>query len=373
MDLFSQAFDHHNRLKAYSSHVDALDKSLINPFVIFLAVSTFLLSADQYVGSSMQCWISEDTAHMGQYKNFAFDVCHLNYTRYIPEKLNSDDTKLNFDDIKHSTIITYYPWLPFILIFTIVIYILPIAFLNLTLRNVPINIVTLIQTAENYSISADEATKTETIRKIVKSLNEYITQHRWNQITLIFFSFKFLLLICHIVAVFSLCQIFGTEYLFFGPNFLYDLIQNGKVASDIFPLEVWCDINVVTQSNSGINDRTIPCLLTTNIFSCFVFCILNIIQWFGILTAIVNLFSAAAQLSIYSRQRFLSKYMYGFTESYGYDAALDTLRYDGITVLRMMAANSNEIAVSEIVQQLCRVNKRAQFFYKEESETGKEE
>jgi len=373
MDLFSQAFEHHNRLQEHSPNLDSLDKLVTNPFIIFLVVATFLLSAEQYVGSPVHCAVNNIQANDVQMTNFILDVCMMNTSRYVPRDPQTKNFTYSLTDEKNSRIIAYYPWLPFILIISIVFYILPVAFYKLAQRSIPVNIVTLVKTAENYSITADEDTQMKTVRKIVNIINNYIGQQKGNQFTMLFFAFKSLLFICHLAAIFFLCTVFGRDYFFFGPNFLYNLIFKGISESSIFPFDVFCDSNTLSQTQSVYNQRSTHCFLTTNIFSVFIFCIFNIMQWFGVLGSLLNLIVLAFNITPSGREKFLNKYTQGVNDIRKVKDALDTLHCDGIIILSLIAANSNEMAVSAVINHLCLVNERARFVPIDDSETNKEE
>ena len=78
--------------------------------------------------------------------------------------------------------------------------------------------------------------------------------------------------------------------------------------------------------------------------------------------------------TVLSKQPFFAieinfQYSHTFIFVKRYTNALDLLKGDGITILYLIGANSNQMAVAAVVQQLCIVDQRTRFVQPVESET----
>jgi len=367
MDLFTQAFDHQSRLNKYSNSLDILDRVLTNPIIIFLIVATFLQAAEQYVGQPIHC-LTPELLEQGPTGPYLQDLCFLNgtytFSRY------SENNKLNsyfFTD--QTKPVRYYPWVGFILIFSIFFYIAPTLIWKSMQKRISISVPELIKIADQYNIGASIKDREAHVKSITSSIVSFMAQHKgFDQFTVLFFLYKFIMLTFNILAIVFLCVIFGREYLFFSFHFFQSLLNN-KPESNIFPTDVVCQATYIVQASEPRNTVDFQCFLTTNIFSIFIFAILNILQWGAVITSLINICIWFYRISMTGRKRFIDEYMYGVHHKFEYTNALDLLKGDGITILILIGANSNQMAVAAVVQQLCIVDQRTRFVQPVESET----
>jgi len=367
MDLFTQAFEHQSRLNKYSTSLDILDRVLTNPIIIFLIVATFLQAAEQYVGQPIHCLTPEllDQGAAGPYMQ---DLCFLNGT-YTIERYSKNNTAYKYFFNEDTKPIRYYPWVGFILIFSIFFYIAPTLIWKSMQKRISISVPELIKIADQYNIGASIKDREAHVKSITSSIVSFMAQHKgFDQFTVLFFLYKFIMLTFNILAIVFLCVIFGREYIFFSGRFFQSLLNN-KPESNIFPTDVVCQASYLVQASTPRNTADFQCFLATNIFSIFIFAILNILQWGAVITSLINICIWFYRISMTGRKRFIDEYMYGVHHKFEYTNALDLLKGDGITILYLIGANSNQMAVAAVVQQLCIVDQRTRFVQPVESET----
>ena len=70
----------------------------------------------------------------------------------------------------------------------------------------------------------------------------------FDQFTVLFFLYKFIMLTFNILAIVFLCVIFGREYIFFSGRFFQSLLNN-KPESNIFPTDVVCQASYLVQAS----------------------------------------------------------------------------------------------------------------------------
>ncbi|MEN2498872.1 MAG: hypothetical protein MHMPM18_003127 [Marteilia pararefringens] len=371
MDLITTAFDYNFRRSQEDPHTDAVDKFNSKYVVIYLAISTVLISADIFFGKPIECWVPEDFGK-SDYVSYIIEFCWLNHTRYV------DPSSATYD-LENSRNITYYQWVGFILIFLIGIYITPTFVWKALYHNLDVSMSHLCDLAAKYNISNNEKLRQDCVNQITSSLVKYLSYQKYNRFAWTFMAIKVLALMCSIFAILILCVIFGREYAFFSIRFLYLLANEQRIDSAVFPLETMCDIKLYVQNLNSSNNYTLPCMLVHNLFTIFIFTFLNALQWLVVCANCFNIIVWAERLTIRGRKRFISSYLYNTPVMSNrvneklYYRFIDTLRPDGAVILHLLSTNSSDYAVAAIVREMCLVSQRTHIEPKMEADTDVED
>lgn len=366
--------------------------------VYLLIVFAFIVSTLQYVGAPIYCWIPAElhvSKDFHSYEDYIHNYCWVKNTYYIPI-YDAIPTNVN---LREEEEITYYQWVPIILLTQALLFKMPNIIWKMLHGCSGINIDKLCKNAEVTQCRSPDDRK-KAFDGIVFVFDKWISNlHQQSKYTtqsvekmgkvLRFFCYfvrqgesTFLTALYLVVKMFFLANVLGQIFMLndfvassntdmYGIEWLNSFQDKTKLELDKgyrFPRVTMCDINV-RQLNNVIR-YSIQCVLPINLFNEKIFLFL----WFWlILVSILTLYSTTKWVFLLTvRQnnyQFIKKYLKitgnaisepdkilckKFAEKY--------LRNDGCFVARMIAMNSSDIMVTDLMSELFqRYKNKAEF------------
>ena len=360
---------------------DLIDRLNHRYTVLFLVIFTVVVSTTQYVGNPIHCWCpAYFTSNHEEYTN---KVCWISNTYYLPEGAvaGAENTKA----LKQY--IGYYQWVPVVLLVQAFLFYLPCLLWRVFSDRSGIDIQNLVESAETIQKALYPERRDKTLKYTMRHLDHYLEYQREYRggccVTVKHFLAKHLCLVCgnrygnYLVALYMstkvlyfcniLMQLFmlngflGTDYHFYGLELVGDLIMGTDWRpSKRFPRITLCDFRIRQMGN--FHPHTVQCVLPINLFNEKIY----IFLWFWfVLLAIATALSFIRWLWVigfrYSRLRYIRKHLkimaklnrdsdrdrklsQKFTEMY--------LRQDGVFVLKLVAKNSTDLVVADVVAAL---------------------
>jgi hypothetical protein len=347
--------------------------------VIFLFIFTVLVSTTQYVGNPIHCWCP--AYFTSNHEEFTDKVCWVSNNYYLPE----DSVAGQSGVLKQH--IGYYQWVPVVLLIQAFLFYLPCLVWRVFSDRSGININNLVEAAETIQNALYPERRDKTIKYMIRHLDHYLDYQREYRggccVTCKHFFAKHLCLICgnrygnYLVALYMsvkvlyfcnlICQLFllngflGTDYHLYGFEIIKDLITGQQwSASRRFPRITLCDF--VIRQMGNVHRHTVQCVLPINLFNEKIY----IFLWFWFV------FVAAATVGSflrwfwtigfrYSRIRYIRKHL-KIMDKLNRDSDRDRklshkfaemyLRQDGCFVLKLVAKNSTDLVVADIVAAL---------------------
>lgn len=182
---------------------------------------------------------------------------------------------------------------------------------------------------------------------------------------------KILYVASSVGQLFVLAEFIGDGFFLYGVDALRDIIKKKYHNSKLFPRITLCDVDIRQFSN--VQMFTVQCALPINLFNEKVYLII----WFWLVfVSIINMHSLLLLLwnaFLPSRKAFvvhhLKTYLNGMSSSTDLPSPIihkfirDYLRQDGVLILRMIHANTNNVIACEVVGGLWDLYERSNHTY----------
>ncbi|NP_001191578.1 pannexin 3 [Aplysia californica] len=346
--------------------------------VILLAIFAVFISGGQYVGNPIECWCP---AHFtGSFTAYTKSYCWVKNTYYIPM-----DTPIPVDrDNRNSEELTYYQWVPIILLFMAFMFKFPALLWRMFNGGSGINMDKIVTMTAGTQIGASEK-REETVGHIAKYMDRWLEAHRQYRynalvrmrqkasrvmcflcskrdgtyLTGLYIFVKVLYVVNVIIQFFLLNGFMGDWYNLYGFEVL-DGLANDRYWRDSprFPKVTLCDFEIRQLQN--IQTHTVQCVLPINLFNEKIF----IFLWFWFVFVAVCtcgnfLFWIWRALFLRNRVAYVKKYLKILDEIRSEEEkklvrkfADQYLRDDGVFILRIIARNTSDILLSDIVRKL---------------------
>lgn len=355
--------------------------------VVLLAMFAVVVTSGQFVGDPIHCWVP---AHFtGAYTSYSKSICWISNTYYIPM-----DTSIPANiRSRQEAEITYYQWVPLILLFQALLFKLPNLFWRMCNGYAGVDLDKISSLAERTQIGSPEE-RDKNILYIAKYMDRWLQSQReyhfnimvrlrqkasslccfWfgkrNGTYLIgLYLFIKMLYCANVVGQFFLLNAFmSMKYNVFGFEVVESFIRNKEwTASPRFPRVTLCDFEIRQLEN--IQRYTVQCVLPINLFNEKIF----IFIWFFLFFVATMTFINYASWLYYvlfkqNRPRFVRKYLRiadevhtGFDKKLSRKFADEYLRDDGIFALRVAAKNSSCMVMTDLVKQLWKIFKEDNF------------
>ncbi|XP_046563569.1 innexin unc-9-like [Haliotis rubra] len=309
----------------------------------------------------------------------------LKNTYYIPM-----DTPIPVDHAERdSEELTYYQWVPLILLFQAFMFKFPNILWRVFNGGAGINLDKIVEMAEQTQMGSPEDRNT-TIEHIAKYMDRWLETHReyhWNIIVrakqkmarfccffcnkragtylTAFYLFIKVLYAANVIAQFFILNAFlATEYNMYGFDVMAKLASGQEwKESPRFPRVTLCDFKIRQLQN--IQTWTVQCVLPINLFNEKIF----IFIWFWlVLVAALTCVNMVAWLYrvMFKRNRpaYIKKYLKISNELHtGSDKKLcakfadQYLRDDGVFVIRVISKNSTDLVATDLVFKLWQIYK----------------
>lgn len=362
---------------------DFIDRLSRRYSVVLLMLFTVVVSTKQYVGDPISCWVpAQFTGSHVEYTNY---ICWISNTYYLPWK----DKVPGPNDLK-KTHISYYQWVPFILMLQAIMFYSPSILWHNFSTKTGFDIGTLVKSINNIEHVNPEM-KEKTLRYLAKHMDKALEVQReissgpfaraskffgkfcciifgkrqGNYLLLIYLFTKILFIFNVIAQLFLLNKFLGNKYSFYGLEVAYNVFSTAQgittevIDSPRFPRVTMCHFQVRFLGDN-IHDYVVQCALPINLFNEKIF----IIIWFWLIyvlfASIYGFFlwiwyslpwNRISFLKKYlklmdrlSREKFDKKLFRTFGEHY--------LKQDGVLVLRLIGKNSNQVIMGEIMSAL---------------------
>ncbi|KAL3118885.1 hypothetical protein niasHT_008232 [Heterodera trifolii] len=261
------------RPQTFDDPVDRLNYFITATLLTFFAL---MVSAKQYVGSPIQCWMPME--FKGGWEQYAEDYCFIQNTYYvapeeeIPAEINERDERQ----------FGYYQWVPIVLALQAVMFYLPNWIWKTLHQQSGVDLETAISDARALrSMHSDK--RSQEMGKLVQYLNETLELHEARRTPRYFFCMRFgrtlgsyvsmlylvikLLYLVNVLGQFFLLNAFiGRGYNVWGWTALQSLwTGSGWHDSPVFPRVSLCDFRVRRLAN--MHRYTVQCVLMINMFN----------------------------------------------------------------------------------------------------------
>ncbi|XP_069108617.1 innexin unc-9-like isoform X2 [Argopecten irradians] len=371
-----------NKLRGSTSD-DWIDRISHMYTVIMLVIFAIVVSSGQFFGDPIHCWCpAEFTDAFEEYTKY---VCWISNTYYIPMKDSIPDE----DEIRQEKELTYYQWIPLILLLQAFLFKIPNIAWRMLNTQAGINIDKIVRLAEETQEGSPED-RMETIENLAKYMDKWLgtyQEYKRNIIvrvraqmtkvmcclmnrragtflTGLYMIIKIVYVVNVISQFFILNAFMATDYNMYGFQYIESLINNEPVRENPrFPRVTLCDFRIRQLQN--VQPWTVQCVLPINLFNEKIF----IFLWFWfVLVATLACFSLL-KTAIYhifkqNKVRYVKKYLKISNEIHSnYDKKLCAqfaegyLRNDGIFVLYMIAKNSTDLVVVDLMRELWKIFK----------------
>lgn len=358
---------------------DIIDRLHHRYTVIFLFIFTALVSTTQYVGDPIHCWCP--AYFTGNHERFTDKVCWISNTYYLPGDAISGQPGVMKQHIG------YYQWVPIVLLMQALLFFLPSLVWRVFADRSGINLNNLVEAADTIQTALYPERRDKTIKYMIRHLDHYLGYQKeyrggccvackhflarhlclvcgnryGNYLVALYFTVKVFYFINVISQLFLLNGFLGTDYHFYGIEIIRDVIQGSEwSAARRFPRVTLCDFQIRQMGQT--HPHTVQCVLPINLFNEKIY----IFLWFWMV-----FLAAATAISFvrwiwlvgfrYTRIRYVRKHlktMKKLNRDNDRDRKLAQkfveyyLRQDGVFVLKLLAKNSTDLVVADIVSVL---------------------
>ncbi|KAF7637784.1 Innexin [Meloidogyne graminicola] len=355
--------------QAFDDPVDRLNYFVTSSLLTFFAL---MVSAKQYVGSPIQCWMPME--FKGGWEQYAEDYCFIQNTYYVAPEEEIPAEVTERDERQFG----YYQWVPIMLALQAVMFYLPNWIWKTLHQQSGVDLETAISDARSLRSMSSSKRHQEMI-KLAQYLNETLELHETHRTPKYFFCLRFgrslgsyvsslyliikLLYLVNVLAQFFLLNAFiGHGFAFWGWTAIQSLwLGDGWQDSPVFPRVSLCDFRVRRLAN--MHRYTVQCVLMINMFNEKIYLFI----WFwmllvGISTLINFLYCLFSLVPPSARERqlrlLLKQAKFQSLVNCKEAAPLlqrfanHALRPDGILLLRFIEGHAGAIVARELVAQL---------------------
>lgn len=350
--------------QAVSDSVDYLNYYCTS---LLLAMASLAISAKQYFGSPIQCWVPME--FRGGWEKYTEDYCFIQNSYYVPF---SDDVPKDINDRRDQ--LSYYRWVPIVLALQALMFFAPNYFWNMLYKQTAVQPRGIVKEAQNCAKLHGSKRETE-----VHELAEYICDTVSNfsspnsfgkagfalsgkNATLLYLCTKFFYVANIFGQLYMLNHFLGGHYLYWGYETMKDVAAGREWAeSPIFPRVIMCDFQVRRLGN--MQRHTVQCVIMMNMINEKLYLFL----WFwlifvGICTLINFLYylvimcipSTRAQIILWNINRQEMK-MNGITPDDLIRFVEEFLRPDGVLLLKFINEHVSGRISRELVNDLLKI------------------
>ncbi|KAI1731520.1 innexin domain-containing protein [Ditylenchus destructor] len=353
--------------QTFDDPVDRLNYFVTSTMLTFFAI---MVSAKQYVGSPIQCWMPME--FKGGWEQYAEDYCFIQNTYYVSPEEEIPTEVTDRDQRQFG----YYQWVPIVLALQAVMFYLPFWIWKTLHQQSGIDLSTAIHDARNLRNMTSQERKNE-IKKLVTYVSECleISESRraprrvlcfrigsslGSYVSTLYLCIK-LLYLANVFGQFVLLNSFiGRGYNMWGWTALTSLWSGTDwLDSPVFPRVSLCDFRVRRLAN--MHRYTVQCVLMINMFNEKIYLFIWFWFLFVAISTIINFFYCVITMVPPSaRERTIRQFL-------KQGEILDTLedrqlmvkrfsdlalRPDGVLLLRFIEGHAGAIVARDLCQQL---------------------
>uniref|UniRef100_A0A7E4UML7 Innexin n=1 Tax=Panagrellus redivivus TaxID=6233 RepID=A0A7E4UML7_PANRE len=334
-------------------------------FIIF----ALTLSAKQYVGQPIQCWIpAQFTGAWEQYsENYCFvqNTYWLPLTHYIPSDVSEREDRE----------IGYYQWVPFVLGLQGILFYLPSVLWRILNWQSGVAVKSIIQMCEDVGNMQVDKRKNSVevvathLRDSIKTQQALIKRtpfsfltRRGSYLNLLYLVIKVIYVVQCFLQFIILNKFLSTKYTFYGLEILRDLASGREwEESGHFPRVTMCDFEVRVLGNK--HRHTVQCVLMINMFNekvyLFVWWWLLIVFFATIASLIywvIMTFSRSQQDSFITQYLRVNNLVPSSGETGPINKFVENfLQHDGVFILRLISSNAGDLITTDLVYHLWQV------------------
>ncbi|EYB82670.1 hypothetical protein Y032_0354g3312 [Ancylostoma ceylanicum] len=356
--------------QTFDDPVDRLNYFITSTLLTFFAI---MVSAKQYVGSPIQCWMPME--FKGGWEQYAEDYCFIQNTFFVPfhEEIPADD------EDRSKAEIGYYQWVPIVLALQAIMFYLPNWIWKTLHQQSGIDLSTAIEDARKLRQigGGDRKKEVEKLATYLEECLEFQNERRTpyrilcfrfgrglgSYVSMLYLFVKFLYLVNIFTQFYILNSFLGSDYTFWGLQTFRDL-WNGRewLDSGVFPRVTMCDFKIRRLANT--HKYTVQCVLMINMFNEKIYLFIWFWFLFVAISTAINFAYSFLQLVLTSfreksTQTWLSCPRYGddATDSYRHQHIMRrfthaALRPDGILLLRFIEGHAGAIVARELTTKL---------------------
>lgn len=341
--------------------------------VIVLIIFSIVSSSGTYIGHGISCWIPGEV----KYTDYVKNLCWTGRTYHIPMTHDLGNKEKRVD-------IHYYLWVPMILLFQAFLFKSPNVLWKMLNKGNGMNIERLVTLSEDTQMVSENKRV-----KVIEDMSNYIDrwiranrQIRFGKMTclrqtisyfqMVTFSkregtylsslyllIKIIYFVNVIMQYYLLNALLRIDYKAYGLNLAKEIAVNGTPAESLyFPRITYCDFTI-RQLNNKL-PLTAQCILPINVLNEKMFAFLWF--WFAVVAAFTFLNLLLWLYRMFARESYVS-YIFKYLKRVGEGSNKNEkarckefveryLRNDGVMLLRVVAKNSTNLVVSDLVSNL---------------------
>ncbi|ESO06868.1 hypothetical protein HELRODRAFT_170896 [Helobdella robusta] len=355
---------------------DYVDRLSRQYSVIILICFGFLVSTKQFVGKPINCWCPAE--FKPSHRDYTDAVCWVSNTYYLP--IDDIIQKDHLETQKNRQLISYYQWVPLILIFQALLAFVPCLLWRFVNKRSGVNMAAIMDASRHCSQAHYLEIREKAIRYIVNQMDRYLLAQReyrtgcmvrikhviakfccfvggklyGNYLISCYMIIKVLYLANALGQLFLLETFLKINFHLYGVHVLERLIKGEDWShSERFPRVTLCEFEIRHQSR--IHSYIVQCALTINLFNEKLF----IFIWFwyvflAFMTAVNFLRWLFRSLYWPGHVQYLRKQLRAFDATQREAGILakfaeNYLRRDGMFIVRLIGINMGEVVAGEVI------------------------
>uniref|UniRef100_A0A0N4ZZ03 Innexin n=1 Tax=Parastrongyloides trichosuri TaxID=131310 RepID=A0A0N4ZZ03_PARTI len=342
---------------------------------LMIAFFAFAISAKQYFGSPIQCWVPSE--FKGGWEKYTEDYCFINNFYHVPFEQNIPEDLSEREDQ-----ISYYRWVPIVLFLQAACFFLPNWIWNALHKQTTINpkaIVNEARKARDFDGDEREQEMNILANHLCDNVFEFdhsaaikvSTSKSGYNATALYLITKLLYVINAVGQLFMLNHFLGGDYLSWGFETLYDVAHGYQIReNDIFPRVIMCDFSVRVLGN--IQRHSVQCVIMMNMINEKLYLFLYFwLVMMAVISSLSFLYYLTIMLFPSLRENNALYYLKKDSKRNGYFNDTQKmkrfvhkfLRPDGVLTLMFIRENVGDRIAYELVKKMFDIYKRRFAYY----------
>lgn len=346
---------------------DGVDRLNYVTTATLLAFFSIMVSAKQYVGSAIQCWMPME--FKGGWEQYAEDYCFIQNTFFVPD---NKDIPSNVQD-REKAEIGYYQWVPIVLAMQAFMFYLPSWIWSSLYKQCGLDFPSVISEAEALRTSNME-NKKKGLNKLVGFIEDILETRAHNDYgrfycfrferglgsmtSMFYVTIKIMYLANVFIQFIILNKFLGNESFLWGFHTFSDLISGMEWhESGVFPRVTLCDFAVRKLAN--VHRYTVQCVLMINMFNEKIYLFLWFWFVFVLITTAINTLCTIYRLSFdSSRHGYIRKLLEGSQHDFRNEEKMvgrftnHGLKQDGVLLMRFIEDHAGLMVTKDICGEL---------------------